>query len=145
MPPSFTSADDPAWLPLIAAAERVRANAYAPYSNYLVGAALLCLDGSIVEGCNVENASYGGAICAERNAVWHAVATGRRRFAACVVITRGPEPGAPCGMCRQVLAEFEQDLPILLVAATGARELATLSALLPRAFRPSSLEVSPAG
>ncbi len=137
--------NDPAWAPLIAAAVAVRARAYAPYSNYLVGAAVLCDDGSIASGCNVENASYGGTICAERNAVWHAVATGRRRFSACGVVTRGPAPGAPCGMCRQVLVEFEADLPILLVAwddAAGrelARRHASLSGLLPEAFRPSAL------
>ena len=84
-------------------------------------------------------------MCAERNAVWHAGARGRRRFSACVVVTRGPAPGAHCGMCRQVLVEFEADLPILLVAwddAAGrelARRHASLSGLLPEAFRPSAL------
>ncbi len=138
-------AHDPAWAPLIAAAVAVRARAYAPYSGYLVGAAVLASDGAVFAGCNVENASYGGTICAERNAVWHAVASGQRRFSACVVVTRGPNPGAPCGMCRQVLVEFEADLPILLVAwddtagHEAARRHATLSGLLPDAFRPSAL------
>ncbi len=90
----------------------------------------------------MENASFGATICAERNAVWHAIATGRRRFLACVVITRGPEPGSPCGMCRQVLHEFATELPILLVAHDGeerGRRLTGLGALLPDAFRASSL------
>jgi cytidine deaminase len=144
MPSPFSSrdltADAPAWTPLVEAAHRVRGHAYAPYSKYPVGAAFLCSDGTIVEGCNVENASYGGAICAERNAIWHAVATGRKSFVAGVVVTRGPKPGSPCGMCRQVMAEFALDMPLLLVAAEGgARDVAWLDALLPRAFRPADL------
>ncbi len=100
---------------------------------------MLCDDGAVVVGCNVENASFGATICAERNAVWHAVATGRRRFLACVVVTRGPDPGAPCGMCRQVLAEFAADLPILLATETGARKVSTLATLLPEAFGAAQL------
>lgn len=131
----FASADDRAWEPLIAAAVAAGQNAYAPYSKYAVGAALSCADGTIVAGCNVENASYGGAVCAERNAVFSAVASGKRSFAACVVVTQSDPPGSPCGFCRQVLKEFATDLPVLLVSATsGARRLVRLAALLPDAF-----------
>ena len=141
----LATADDPTWAPLIDAALQAQARAYAPYSGYLVGAAVRCDDETIVAGCNVENASFGGTICAERNAIWHAVALGRRAFTACVVVTHGAVPGSPCGMCRQVLAEFAGDLPILLVgrdATSGvetARRVVSLAALLPEAFGPKSL------
>jgi cytidine deaminase len=134
------AASDPTWDPLIAAAIRTRKQAHAPYSRYAVGAAFLCGDGSIVEGCNVENASFGGTICAERNAIWHAIATGRRSFVAGVVVTRGPEPGAPCGLCRQVMVEFATELPLLLLAEeTDVREVVWLSDLLPKAFGAAAL------
>jgi cytidine deaminase len=137
---SFDRTDDPAWGPLIDAARAAMANSYSPYSHYPVGAALACDDGSVVAGCNVENASYGGAICAERGAVMTAIASGRRAWNACVVLTRGPEPAYPCGFCRQVLNEFAPTLPILLVAqSTGARKLVRLDELLPGAFGPEAL------
>lgn len=133
--------DDPAWNPLIDAARAAMANSYSPYSHYPVGAALACGDGSIVGGCNVENASYGGAICAERGAVMAAVATGRSTYDACVVMTRGPEPAYPCGFCRQVLNEFAPQIPILLVAqSSGARRLVWLHEILPGAFGPDALK-----
>jgi cytidine deaminase len=136
----FARADASEWAPLIAAANAARANAYAPYSKYAVGSALLCDDGSIVGGCNVENASYGGAICAERSAVVSAVTAGKRSFVACVVVTQSDPPGSPCGFCRQVLVEFARDLPILLVSATsGARKLVRLAQILPDAFGPNDL------
>ena len=136
----FATADAAEWTPLIDAASAARARAHAPYSRYAVGAALSCDDGTIVAGCNVENASYGGTICAERGAVVAAIAAGHRRFVACVVVTQGPAPGSPCGFCRQVLAEFAVDLPILLVSATsGARRSTSLAALLPDAFGAASL------
>lgn len=132
---SFAEQSDAAWTPLVEAARAVRAKAYAPYSSYLVGAALSCDDGSIVVGCNVENASFGATICAERNAVLHAVAIGLRAFRACVVVTQGPEPAFPCGMCRQVLSEFARELPILLVGeSTGARRVVMLSQIFPASF-----------
>lgn len=101
---------------LIDAAIEARGRAYAKYSNYQVGAALLGGDGQIVTGCNVENVSYGLAICAERAAVFNAVASGMRSFAAIAVATDGG--ASPCGACRQVLAEFCDDLLVLLVDAS---------------------------
>jgi cytidine deaminase len=131
--------DDPVWAPLIDAARTAMHNAYAPYSKFHVGAALAG-GGATIAGCNVENASYGATICAERGAIMSAIARGVRTFDACVVITRGPEPAHPCGMCRQVLNEFAPKLPILLVAeSTGARVLVRLDEILPGAFGPSSL------
>jgi cytidine deaminase len=137
---AYERPDDPAFAPLIAAARAAMANAYAPYSGYHVGAALACSDGTIVAGCNVENASYGATICAERGALMSAVAAGQRSFEACVVITRGPDPAYPCGMCRQMLNELAPKLPILLVAESGgARLLVRLDEILPGAFGPANL------
>lgn len=135
----YDDPNDPAFAPLITAARAAMKNAYAPYSKYHVGAALLCSDGSIVAGCNVENASYGATICAERGAIMTAVAAGQRAFDAAVVITRGPDPASPCGMCRQMLYEFAPRLPILLVAETGARRVVRLDQILPGAFGPEDL------
>ena len=118
---------------LLAAARDVRLRAYAPYSKFAVGAALLCDDGTIVAGCNVENASYGLTMCAERNALFAAVAGGRRQFLAIAVA--GPEgvATAPCGACRQVLAEFGPALRVLHTTARGVAGT-TIGALLPDAF-----------
>jgi cytidine deaminase len=126
---------------LLAAAEAARATAYAPYSRFHVGAALLCEDGSVQAGCNVENASYGATICAERGAVTAAVARGQRRFAAIAIA--GP-PGValtPCGMCRQVLSEFSPDgaLRVVTRAGDGTPRATTIGALLPQAFGPRDL------
>jgi len=102
---------------LVDAAMKARLNAYAPYSNYLVGAALLMSDGRIVTGCNVENASYGLSMCAERSAVFAAVGVGSRTIHACVVVTA--DGGTPCGACRQVLSEFhDDDHPMQIIAVT---------------------------
>jgi cytidine deaminase len=120
---------------LIAAARRARTRAYAPYSNYRVGAALATRDGRIFVGCNVENASYGACLCAERNAIAQMIAAGQRKPIACAVATQGPRPGSPCGICRQVLAEFAGDMPIALVGDGHSRRETTLAALLPDAFR----------
>jgi cytidine deaminase len=121
------------------AARHARAHAYAPYSGYLVGAALVTRRGGIYAGCNVENATYGATLCAERSAIAAMVAAGDRHPVSCVLLTTGPRPAAPCGICRQVLAEFSRDLDVLLVAENGAgkvrRSSVRLSALLPHAFR----------
>lgn len=129
---------------LIDAAKKVRANAHAPYSHYHVGAAIVTRSGRVFTGCNVENASYGATICAERNAIFQMVAAGEREPVTCAVVTSGPKPGSPCGMCRQVLAEFAADMDVVLVAvsSTGAPDAVkrtTLATLLPDAFTPASL------
>jgi cytidine deaminase len=123
---------------LVSAARRVRAHALAPYSNFSVGAAVLAEDGSIHVGCNVENASYGLTVCAERNAVAAAVATGARRILAVAVVTEARPAASPCGACRQVLAEVAADDAVVLLAPArgqGGVERLRLGDLLPRAFR----------
>jgi cytidine deaminase len=126
------------WKKLLLAAEEVRLRAHAPYSRYQVGAALLTKSGALFAGCNVENASYGLALCAERNALGHMIAAGEREPIAVVVVTLGPDAGSPCGMCRQSLAEFAGDeLPIRLLVTgqpSSQREV-RLGYLLPEAFR----------
>jgi cytidine deaminase len=125
------------WKELTDSASRARTAAYAPYSNYLVGAALLSDDGRIFAGCNVENASYGLALCAERSAVAQLIASGQRGIIALVVVTAGPEPGSPCGLCRQTLSEFATDLPIGLAIAgdEAPRVIKHLRELFPDPFR----------
>jgi cytidine deaminase len=121
------------WTALVNAARAARRNAYAPYSRFRVGAAVLGGSGRIHTGCNVENSSYGLTICAERNAVFHAVAAGETRIVACAIDT-GKAPSPSCGSCRQVFAEFgDRSMPIAFV---GRRErcLYTLADLLPHAF-----------
>lgn len=124
---------------LINEAAKVRERAYAPYSNYKVGAALLGKSGKIYTGCNVENASYGAAICAERSAVVKAVSEGERMFTALAVVTDSPKPGAPCGICRQFLSEFGLDLRIILANLQGVTIESTLREYLPAAFTPDNL------
>lgn len=118
---------------LIEAARAARANAYCPYSGFAVGAALLADSGRVYAGANCESASYGAAICAERAALTAAVTAGERRFAA-LAVAAGDSPTPPCGICRQLLAEFG-DMTVFCASAAGedAREYA-LSALLPEAF-----------
>ena len=121
------------WDRLVDEAWRAREAAYAPYSDFAVGAALLAGSGRIYRGCNVENASLGLTVCAERTALVGAVAEGEREFLALAICTQGPEPVTPCGACRQVIAEFAPDLPIAM-ATRSARRMATLSELFPDPF-----------
>jgi cytidine deaminase len=116
---------------LAAAAVRVKDNAYAVYSNFRVGAALLTDNGTIFEGCNVENASYGLTICAERNAVFRAVAEGETHFRAIAISSDDAGFITPCGACRQVLAEFAPRLEIILTNRAGKKKLTTLDKLFP--------------
>jgi cytidine deaminase len=125
---------------LTARARAVQARAYAPYSNFLVGAALLCDDGTIIEGCNVENASYPAGTCAERVALGAAVAQGHRSFVAVAIATDAPTGTPPCGICRQALAEFAPGIAIAAVARDGTVTRWSLDALLPHPFTPTSLQ-----
>lgn len=109
--------------------------AYAPYSKFRVGAALVALDGTVFCGCNVEIISYGLTVCAERNAVFAAVAAGHRDFSKVVVVADTVEPPSPCGACRQVLAEFNPDIEVVLANFHGKVERFRLSELLPRATK----------
>ena len=123
---------------LVAAARRVRENAHAPYSGYRVGAAVLTTDGEVFTGCNVENASFGLSVCAERNAVAAAVAAGRSSFEGIAVVTSSSPAASPCGACRQVLSEFG-DFPVVLTDLEGGRRTTSVRELLPDAFLPESL------
>ncbi len=122
---------------LARAAEAAKA-AYVPYSHFAVGAALRAEDGRVFTGCNVENASYGLTICAERNAVAHAVAEGARRFDVIAVVTGNGV--TPCGACRQVLAEFGPEMTVIVGDAAGNRCIYTMNELLPDAFTPAHLD-----
>jgi cytidine deaminase len=128
---------------LVAEARAVRGNAYAPYSDYKVGAALVTKSGAVFTGCNVENATYGATICAERAAICAMVAAGESEPLAIAVATGGKEAGSPCGICRQVLREFAPDMAIALVAEDDRgrvrRRDTTLAKLLPDAFDGSAL------
>ena len=135
-------ADFPDLARMLGLAASAQASAYAPYSRYTVGCALLLGDGMIVGGCNVENASYGGTICAERAAVVTAVGGGRRDIKACLTISPSTPAGSCCGLCRQVLFEFGG--PSMLVFNASSRgdmvRRATLAELLPLGFGPASLD-----
>jgi len=113
--------------------------AYAPYSRFPVGAAVLAGSGRIYSGCNVENASYGLCNCAERTAIFAAVAAGERKIRAVAVFTPTPAPTAPCGACRQVIHEFGPGVPVVSVCATSRRLESDAAALLPLAFGPDDL------
>ncbi|PKO23049.1 MAG: cytidine deaminase [Chloroflexi bacterium HGW-Chloroflexi-1] len=122
---------------LVAAAMTAQQRAYAPYSGFAVGAALRAADGQTYTGCNVENASYGLSICAERNALFHAIAAGQREFEAVAVVT---ENGVtPCGACRQVLVEFNPQMAVIVADTAGNRRVYSLGDLLLDAFGPEHL------
>ena len=127
---------------LEAAALQAMQQAYAPYSRFKVGAALLATDGTIHRGCNVENATYPAGICAERTAISRAVADGKRAFTSIVICTEAAVPTPPCGICRQVLHEFAPSLEITSVTTGGARQTWQLDALLPAAFAANLMAVS---
>jgi cytidine deaminase len=144
-PRTHEEREDEILLRLIERAEAARARAYAPYSKYAVGAAIECASGAVFAGCNVENSSFAATLCAERNAIAQMVAAGERGPIACAVVTGGRHPGSPCGICRQVLFEFAEDLPIALVSVgtaksgrnggRGVRRDTRLAELLPQGFR----------
>jgi len=128
--------DDTQIAVLIVHAARVRESAYAPYSRYKVGAAVVAEDERVFFGCNVENVSYGLSVCAERAAMAAAVAGGATRIKAIVVVTEANPPGTPCGACRQWMAEFGgDDLEIITANPSGLIRRFTLKELLPDAFR----------
>jgi len=120
-------------------ARTVAAHAYAPYSRFPVGAAALAGSGRIYAGCNVENASYGLCNCAERTAIFSAIAAGEKAIKAVAVFTPTPLPTAPCGACRQVIHEFGPEALVISVCDTKNRIETRLSALLPAAFGPGDL------
>jgi cytidine deaminase len=117
---------------LVLAASDARGRAYAPYSGYKVGAALLTLDGKIYGGCNVENSSYGLCVCAERCAMGSAVCAGQQEFRAIAVVTE--DIGSPCGACRQFFVEFNPEMTVILADASGKRKTYTAKQLLPDYF-----------
>lgn len=119
---------------LLAAAKKARENAYAPYSKYKVGAAVLSASGKIYAACNVENASYGLTICAERAAVAKAVSEGETKLLAAAVVTQGAKPASPCGACRQVLSEFGPNMTVVMATTEGKTLTENLGHLLPHGF-----------
>ena len=124
---------------LMKMAIEARQNAYAPYSHFAVGAALLAESGRVYTGCNIENASYGLTCCAERNAIFAAVGAGERRFKMLAVAADSPEPVAPCGACRQVIAEF--GIPLVVMGnLKEATKTMTAEELLPYGFGQESMK-----
>lgn len=124
---------------LIERAKAAYAQAYVPYSHYPVGAAAVFSSGKIYSGCNVENASFGLTVCAERNAIFHAVAQGERELKGIAIAIPGDGFPSPCGACRQVLREFAVDCPVVLVNGRGEVRLTSLNVLLPEGFGPEFL------
>ncbi len=120
---------------LLSAAKDSMKYSYSPYSGFKVGAALLCRSGEIFTGCNIENASYGAANCAERTAVFKAVSCGHNDFEAIAIVSSGGDLTFPCGICRQVLAEFSPEIRVILEDKDGQTVTFTLDELLPHSFR----------
>ena len=128
------------WIEQVEAAKEAYAKAYAPYSQFHVGAALLTESGKVLQGCNVENASYGLSVCAERNCIAHAVIQGERKIKSIVVYTKQKKLTPPCGACRQVIAEFlDENAQVMSVNHQGKSQVWSVSELLPDAFTPKSL------
>ena len=119
---------------LIEAANEARERAFAPYSNFKVGAAVETTDGEIFIGCNIESASYGLTVCAERVAIWKAVSEGKKGFKTIAVVVDTEELTPPCGVCRQIIWEFCGDVPVILANLQGKSEVVQMKELLPRAF-----------
>lgn len=120
---------------LIQKAQEAKEKAYVPYSGFHVGAALLCKDGTIFTGCNIENSAYGPTNCAERTAIFKAVSEGYREFQVIAIISDSKELTSPCGVCRQVMAEFcEPDFKVIMLSCDGKYKVVTLEELLPYAF-----------
>lgn len=124
---------------LVAEALAARELAYAPYSNYLVGAAVLAADGTVIAGCNVENAAYPATICAERVALTAAIAQGKRELVAIAIATR--DGGSPCGICRQVMAELGLEMQVYISNEQGDFRTTTVRDLLPESFSGTSLRL----
>lgn len=126
---------------LIQEAERAREKAYAPYSRFRVGAALLSKDGKVYCGCNIENAAYSATVCAERTAIFKALSEGVREFSALAVIAETDRPVSPCGVCRQVLAEHcPPDMKVIMAGGNGKSRECTVMDLLPFAFSREDLD-----
>ena len=125
---------------LLDLAWQAREQSYSPYSHFAVGAALECADGTVYTGCNVEGASYGNTICAERTALVKAVSEGKRSFKRVAIVANSPEYTAPCGICRQMLYEFAPDLQVLCANGVGEWKSVSLRELLPMGFSASAME-----
>jgi cytidine deaminase len=130
----LSGSDAPGWAALVDAARRAREHAVAPFSTFKVGAALETADGTVVTGCNIENATYGLTICAERVAMFKALSDGHRRFTRIAIVADTDAPTPPCGACRQILWEFGGDLQIVLANLHAETGRHALSALLPLPF-----------
>ena len=124
---------------LIAAAKQARENAHAPFSNFRVGSALRAKSGRVYTGCNIENATYGLTMCAERVAIYKAISEGERGFDAIVVVADTPKPTAPCGACRQLIWEFCGDIEVILASPNGKVKMVRMSTLFPKPFDASFL------
>jgi len=124
---------------LIHAAEEARKRAYAPYSKFKVGAAVLTFEGKIFTGCNIENASFGLSICAERVAIFKAISEGYSRFKAIAIIGDTNQPCTPCGACRQVILEFGEDIKVVMSNMKGKVAIKRIDKLLSQAFKKSDL------
>ncbi|MBU4349399.1 cytidine deaminase [bacterium] len=124
---------------LIEEAEKARKRAYTPYSKFQVGAAVLCVDGRIFTGCNIENASFGLTVCAERVAIFKAISEGLTKFEAIAVIGDTDKPCSPCGACRQVISEFGEDVPLIMANLKGDVKIKKIKELLPEAFGKNDL------